>query len=84
MFLHQNHGAGGGNGSIMVGMFVWLRLAGQNPFEQEFFVPARTDLGVKLLSVLPNKKLKCFEKNYLYVLPYAWQLISHLYILLCK
>jgi hypothetical protein len=49
MLLHQNHGAGGGNGSIMVGMFVCLCLASQNPFEQEFFVPARTDLGVKLL-----------------------------------
>jgi hypothetical protein len=48
MFLHQNHGAGGGNGSIMVGMFVWLFLASQNPFELEFFVPARTDFGVKL------------------------------------
>ena len=48
MFLHQNHGAGGGNGSIMVGMFVCLCLASQNPFEWEFLVPARTDLGVKL------------------------------------
>ena len=39
-----------------------LCLASQNPFEWEFFVPARTDLDVKLLtakSVLPggNKKL---------------------------
>ena len=49
MLLHQNHSAGGGNGSIMVGMFVCLCLASQNPFEREFFVPARTDLGVKLL-----------------------------------
>jgi hypothetical protein len=48
MFLHQNHGAGGGNGSIMVGMFVRLCLASQNPFEREFFVPARMDLGVNL------------------------------------
>jgi hypothetical protein len=39
----------GGNGSIMVGMFVCLCLASQNPFEWEFFVPARMDLGVKLL-----------------------------------
>ena len=51
MFLHQNHGAGGGNGSIMVGMPVCLCLASQNPFEGEFFVPARTDLGVKLLNI---------------------------------
>jgi hypothetical protein len=48
MFLHQNHGAGGGNGSIMAGMSVCLCLASQNPFEQEVFVPARTDLGVML------------------------------------
>ena len=48
MFLHQNHGAGRGNGSIMVRLFVCLFLASQNPFEREFFVPARTDLGVKL------------------------------------
>ena len=32
MFLHQNHGAGGENGSIMVGMSVCLCLASQNPF----------------------------------------------------
>jgi len=50
MFLHKNHGAGGGNGSIMVGMFVCMYLASQNSFEREFFVPARTDLGVKLLT----------------------------------
>ena len=52
MFLHQNHGAGGGNGSIMVGMFVFLCLASPNPFEGEFFVPVRTDSGVKLLSTI--------------------------------
>jgi len=50
MFVHQNNAAGGGNGSIMVGMFVCLYLASQKPSEQEFFVPARMDLGVKLLS----------------------------------
>ena len=49
MFVHKNHAAGGGNGSIMVGMVVFLCLASQKPFEREFFVPARTDLGVKLL-----------------------------------
>jgi len=49
MFLHQNHGAGGGNGSTMMGMFVCLCLASKKPSEWEFFVPARTDLGVKLL-----------------------------------
>jgi hypothetical protein len=50
MLVHQNHAAGGGNGSIMVGMFVSLCLASQKPSEREFFVPAGTDLGVKLLS----------------------------------
>jgi hypothetical protein len=49
MFVHKNHAAGGKNGSIMVGMFVFLCLASQKPSEWEFFVPARTDLGVKLL-----------------------------------
>jgi len=47
--VHQNHAAGGENGSIMVGMFVALCLASQKPSEHEFFIPARTDLGVKLL-----------------------------------
>jgi hypothetical protein len=49
MFLHQNHGAGGGNGSVMVGMFVCLCLAIKKPSEREYFVPARIDLAVKLL-----------------------------------
>jgi hypothetical protein len=50
--VHQNHGAGGGNGSIMVGMFVCLCLVSKKPSEREFFVPVGTDLGVKLLSPL--------------------------------
>jgi hypothetical protein len=49
MFVHKNHAAGGENGSIMMGMFVCLCLASQKPSKWEFFVPARTDLGVKLL-----------------------------------
>jgi hypothetical protein len=49
MIGQQNHAAGGGSGSIMVGMFVCLCLACQKPSEREFFVPARTDLGVKLI-----------------------------------
>jgi len=53
MFFHQNHAAGGGNCSIMVGMFVCLCLASQKPSQREFFVPARTDLGVKLLTGIP-------------------------------
>jgi hypothetical protein len=52
VFIHQNHGAGWGNGSIMVGMFVCLCLASQNPFEREFFVPVRTDLGVNSLTLI--------------------------------
>jgi len=51
MFVHKNHAAGGENGSIMVRMVVFLCLASQKPSEREFFVPARTDLGVKLLSI---------------------------------
>jgi hypothetical protein len=50
MLSQQNHAAGGANGSIMVGMFVCLCLASKKPSEQEFFAPARTDLGVKLFS----------------------------------
>ena len=46
MFVHQNHAAGGGNSSFMVGMFVCLCLASQKPSERFFFVPARTDLSV--------------------------------------
>jgi len=49
MLIHQNHAAGEENGSIMVWMFVCLRLASKKPSEGEFFVPAGTDLGVKLL-----------------------------------
>jgi hypothetical protein len=49
MFLHQNHGAGGGKDSIMVGMFVCLCLASKKPSEREFFVPARMDLAVLML-----------------------------------
>jgi len=48
--IHQNHAAKEENGSIMVGMFVSLCLASPKPSKREFFVPARTDLGVKLLT----------------------------------
>ena len=51
MFVHQNHAAEGENGSIMVGMCVCLCLATQKPSKQEFFIPARTDLGVKLFNI---------------------------------
>ena len=49
--VHQNHATGDENGSIMVGMFVSLCLTSKKPSEREFFVPAGTDLGVKLLTV---------------------------------
>jgi len=51
MLIHQNHAAGGGNGSIMVGMFVSLCLASKKPSKQEFFVPAGTLIGVKLFLI---------------------------------
>jgi hypothetical protein len=41
------YGAGGGNGSVMVGMFVCLHLASKKTSEREFF-SARMDLAVKL------------------------------------
>jgi len=53
MLVHQNHAAGEENGSIMVGMFVSLCLASKKASEREFFVPARTLIGVKLLTALP-------------------------------
>ncbi len=56
MIDQQNHAAGGANGSIMVGMFVCLCLASKKPSEGEFFVPAGTDLGVKLLRKNGNPK----------------------------
>ncbi len=60
MFVNQNHAAGGGNGSIIVGMFVCLCLASQKPSDRECFVPARTDLSVNSLTPMGsggNKKL---------------------------
>ena len=57
MLGKQNHAAGGENGSIMVGMFVCLCLASEKPSKRVFFIPSRTDLGVKLLN------------RYLYIIP---------------
>jgi len=50
--IHQNLDAEGESGSITVGMFVSLCLASQKPSELFFFVPARTDVGFKLLIIL--------------------------------
>jgi hypothetical protein len=60
MLGQQNHAAGGANGSIMVVMFVCLCLASKKSSEQEFFIPAGTDLGVKLLTLpeLPFLSMK--------------------------
>jgi hypothetical protein len=62
MFLYQNHASGGGNGSIMVEMFVCLCLASQKTSEREFFVPARTDLGVKR-KVVPDTFSGCYKQR---------------------
>ncbi len=52
MFLHQSHGAGGENGSIMmVVVFVCLCLASKKPSKREFFVAAGTDLAVRVLKL---------------------------------
>jgi hypothetical protein len=43
MLIHKNHATGGGNGSIMVGMFVSLCLASQKPSSGSFlFLPEQT------------------------------------------
>ena len=52
VLVHQNHGTRGENGSIMVVVFVCLCLVSKKSSEREFFVPAGTDLGVKLLRIL--------------------------------
>ena len=43
----QNNAAEGGNGSIMVGMFVCLYLTSQKLSEREFFVSARMENGLR-------------------------------------
>jgi hypothetical protein len=63
MLIHQNHAAGEENGSIMVGMIVCLCLASKKPSEREFFVPARTDLGVKQWSIDRNLNLNKYIYN---------------------
>ena len=51
MFLHQNHAAGGENGSSWLGCLCDVCLASKKSFEREFFVPAGTQLAVKLLRI---------------------------------
>ena len=59
----SNHAAGGGNGPIMVGMFVCLCLASKKPSVWEFFVPVGTDLAVTLLTALPLRRI--YAPNFL-------------------
>jgi hypothetical protein len=67
MLDRQNHAAGGANGSIMVGMFVYLCLTSKKPSEREFFVPAGTDLGVKLLTpkCIPARTKNSLSEDFL-------------------
>jgi len=67
MFVHKNHAAGGENGSIMVGMFVFLCLASQKLSEREFFIPDSCQNGIRCYSkhfyacdVLTENKTCCF------------------------
>jgi hypothetical protein len=62
MLGQQNHATGGGNGCIMVGMFVCLCLASKKPSKREFFVPARTDLGVNSLTAIDGHDHQSFNK----------------------
>ena len=54
MLGQQNHAAGEGNGSIMVGMFVCLCLA--RP--KDVYIPTRMDLDVKLLRLRAHQLFK--------------------------
>ena len=62
MLDRQNHADGGANSSIMVGMFVCLCLTSKKPSEREFFVPAGTDLGVKLLTAIDGHDRQFFNE----------------------
>jgi len=46
----------------MVGMFVPLCLASKKPSEREFFIPAGTDLGVKLLTAMGAHECPLFDE----------------------
>ena len=68
--VHQNHAAGGENGSIMVEMSVSLSLASKKPSERDFFVPTRTDLGVNSLMAMvayvrPLKNRATWKRSFL-------------------
>ena len=71
MFLHQNHGTGGGNDSVMMGMFVCLCLASKKPSEREFFIPAGMDLAVKLLKLWASYFIVHWSCYWLVCTPFA-------------
>ena len=50
MFIHGNHEARGENGSSQWGCLCDVCFDSKKSSGREFFVPARTDLGVKLLT----------------------------------
>jgi len=61
----------------MVGMFVCLCLARQKPSKQEFFVPARTDLGAKLLTAMDAHECPLFNKL-------LWWLVTFMIFVQCS
>jgi hypothetical protein len=73
---HQNHGTGGENGSITVGMFVCLCLVSKKPSEQEFFVPTGTDLGVNSLTAIGAHESQLF-------IELLWWLVTSLIFVRC-
>ena len=52
MFLHQNHGARLENGSSWWGSLFDVCFASKKSSEREFTVPARSHLGVQLLTAM--------------------------------
>jgi hypothetical protein len=57
VFHQRNHATGEANGSIMVGMFVCCVFCQQKASPAGVFVPAGTDLAVKLLrSIVKHAK----------------------------
>jgi len=62
MFLHQNHAAGGENGSSWWGCLCDMCLAGKKPSKWEFFVPVGTHLAVNSLTAIDAHEHQCFNK----------------------
>jgi len=53
LFIHGNHAARRENGSSWWGCLCGVCFASKKSSEREFFIPAGTHLGVKLLTSLP-------------------------------